>query len=274
MARIVKESAMIGNHEVSIETGRMAKQASGAVLIQSGESMILVTACTKPSASTQDFFPLVCEYVEKSYAAGRIPGNYFRREGKQGEHETLTSRLIDRPLRPLFPEGFRDEVQVIATVLSYDPNCEPDVLAITGASAALMLSNLPWQGPVAGVRIGRVNGKWIANPTNMERDNSDTDIVMVASEQAIVMVEGETEGLTEEEFLDAMDFGTAAVRDILALQRRMAEAVGKPKMSFSAPETDPAIAEAVARYTDQNMAAMTVPAKLERYAALDAVQKQ
>ena len=274
MARIVKESAMIGNHEVSIETGRMAKQASGAVLIQSGESMILVTACTKPSASAQDFFPLVCEYVEKSYAAGRIPGNYFRREGKQGEHETLTSRLIDRPLRPLFPEGFRDEVQVIATVLSYDPNCEPDVLAITGASAALMLSNLPWQGPVAGVRIGRVNGKWIANPTNMERDNSDTDIVMVASEQAIVMVEGETEGLTEEEFLDAMDFGTAAVRDILALQRRMAEAVGKPKMSFSAPETDPAIAEAVARYTDQTMAAMTVPAKLERYAALDAVQKQ
>ena len=274
MARIVKESALIGNHEVSIETGRIAKQAAGSVLIQSGESMVIVTACTKPSDRNEDFFPLVCEYVEKSYAAGRIPGNFFRREGKQSEHETLTSRLIDRPLRPLFPEGFRDEVQVIATVVSYDPNCEPDVLAITGASAALMLSNLPWQGPVAGVRIGRIDGKWIANPTNDERDKSDTDIVMVASEKAIVMVEGETEGLTEEEFLDAMDFGTEAVKDILAVQRRMAEAVGKPKMEFSAPEADPEIVNAVAQFTDQTMAAMTIPAKLERYAALDAVKKQ
>lgn len=274
MARIVKESALIGNHEVSIETGRIAKQAAGSVLIQSGESMVIVTACTKPSERSEDFFPLVCEYVEKSYAAGRIPGNYFRREGKQSEHETLTSRLIDRPLRPLFPEGFCDEVQVIATVVSYDPNCEPDVLAITGASAALMLSNLPWQGPVAGVRIGRIDGKWIANPTNDERDKSDTDIVMVASEKAIVMVEGETEGLTEEEFLDAMDFGTDAVKDILAVQRRMAEAVGKPKMEFSAPQADPEIVNAVARFTDQTMAAMTIPAKLERYAALDAVKKQ
>ena len=274
MARIIKESALIGNHEVSIETGRMAKQASGAVLIQSGESMVLVTACTKASERSEDFFPLVCEYVEKSYAAGRIPGNYFRREGKQSEHEILTSRLIDRPLRPLFPDGFRDEVQVIATVVSYDPDCEPDVLAITGASAALMLSNLPWQGPVAGVRIGRIDGKWIANPTNAERDKSDTDIVMVASEQAIVMVEGETEGLTEEEFLDAMDFGTESVREILAVQRRMAEAVGKEKMAFEAPNPDAEIAGAVAEFTDKTMAAMTIPAKLERYAALDAVKKE
>ena len=274
MARIVKDSALIGEHEVIIETGHVAKQAAGSVVIQSGESMVIVTACTKPCDKNQDFFPLVCEYVEKSYAAGRIPGNYFRREGKQGEHETLTSRLIDRPLRPLFPEGFNDEVQVIATVVSYDPDCEPDVLAITGASAALMLSPLPWQGPVAGVRIGRINGKWIANPTNAQRDESDTDIVMVASEQAIVMVEGETTGLTEEEFLDAMDFGTASVRDILAVQRRMAEAVGKPKMQFVPPTPDPDIASAVAEFTDQTMRAMTIPAKLERYAALDAVQKE
>lgn len=269
----IKESAMLGNHEVSIETGRMAKQASGAVLIQCEETMVLVTCCTKAcDHSDQDFFPLTCEYVEKMYAAGKIPGSYFRREGRQGEHETLVSRLIDRPVRPLFPDGFRDEVQVIATVVSYDPNCEPDVIAITGASAALMLSNLPWDGPVAGVRIGRIDGKWIANPTNEEREKSDTDIVMVASEEAIVMVEGETEGLTEAEFLDAMDFGTNAVKDVLALQRKLAQVAGKPKKEFQAPNPDPEIAGAVAAYSDETMSAMTIHAKLERYAALDALQ--
>lgn len=269
----IKESAMLGNHEISIETGRMAKQASGAVLIQSGETMVLVTACTKAGdRGDQDFFPLTCEYVEKSYAAGRIPGSYFRREGRQGEHETLVSRLIDRPVRPLFPEGFRDEVQVIATVVSYDPDNEPDVIAITGASAALMLSNLPWDGPVAGVRIGRINGKWIANPTNDERAKSDTDIVMVASEEAIVMVEGETDGLTEAEFLDAMDFGTNAVKDVLALQRKLAEVAGKAKKHFEAPNPDPEITNAVAEFNDKTMSAMTIHAKLDRYAALDALQ--
>ena len=273
MARIVKESALLGAHEVSIENGRIAKQAAGSVLIQSGDTMVVVTACTKPCDREQDFFPLVCEYVEKSYAAGRIPGNYFRREGRQGEHETLVSRLIDRPVRPLFPDGFRDEVQVIATVVSYDPDCEPDVIAITGASAALMLSDLPWDGPIAGVRIGRIAGQWIANPTNSQREVSDTDIVMVASEKAIVMVEGETEGLTEAEFLDAMDFGCESVKGVLAMQRRMAEAVGKPKRAFAAPSPDPAIVEAVAQFTDQTMAAMTIPAKLARYAALDEVGK-
>ncbi len=269
----IKESAMLGNHEISLETGRMCKQADGAVLIQSGESMVIVTACTKPCDRDQDFFPLVCEYIEKSYACGRIPGNYFRREGRQGEHETLVSRLIDRPVRPLFPDGFKDEVQVIATVVSYDPDCEPDVIAITGASAALMLSDLPWQGPVAGVRIGRINGQWIANPTNDERAKSDTDIVMVASEQAIVMVEGETEGLTEAEFLDAMDFGQNAVKPVLALQRKLAEVAGKAKKEFQAPNPDQEIVDAVAAYSDRTMEAMTIHAKLARYAALDEVQK-
>lgn len=269
----IKESAMLGNHEVSIETGRMAKQASGAVLIQCEETMVLVTCCTKAcDHSDQDFFPLTCEYIEKMYAAGKIPGSYFRREGRQGEHETLVSRLIDRPVRPLFPDGFRDEVQVIATVVSYDPNCDPDVIAITGASAALMLSNLPWDGPVAGVRIGRIDGKWIANPTNDEREKSDTDIVMVASENAIVMVEGETKGLTEAEFLNAMDFGSNAVKDVLVLQKKLAEVAGKPKKSFQAPNPDPEITNAVAAYSDETMKAMTIHAKLERYAALDALQ--
>lgn len=272
---IVKDSAVLGNFELSIETGRMAKQANGAVLVQCNDSMVLVTACSKANErGDQDFFPLTCEYVEKAYAAGKIPGNYFRREGKQSEHEILTSRLIDRPVRPLFPDGFKDEVQVIATVVSYDPKSEPDVLAITGASAALMLSDLPWQGPVAGVRIGRIDGKWIANPTNDERAKSDTDIVMVASEHAIVMVEGETQGLTEDEFLDAMDFGQNAVRDVLAMQRRLVEKAGKTKKTFESPTLDQDIVNAVANYREQTMTAMTVRAKLARYAALDEVKKQ
>lgn len=272
---IVKDSAVLGNFELSIETGRMAKQANGAVLVQCNDSMVLVTACSKANErGDQDFFPLTCEYVEKAYAAGKIPGNYFRREGKQSEHEILTSRLIDRPVRPLFPDGFKDEVQVIATVVSYDPKSEPDVLAITGASAALMLSDLPWQGPVAGVRIGRIDGQWIANPTNDERAKSDTDIVMVASEQAIVMVEGETQGLTEDEFLDAMDFGQNAVRDVLAMQRRLVEKAGKTKKTFESPALDQDIVNAVANYREQTMTAMTVRAKLARYAALDEVKKQ
>ena len=271
---IVKDSALLGAHEVSIENGHIAKQANGSVMIQSGETMIVVTACSKANErGDQDFFPLTCEYVEKSYAAGKIPGNYFRREGKQTDHEVLTSRLIDRPVRPLFPEGFNDEVQVIATVVSYDPDCEPDVIAITGASAALMLSDLPWDGPVAGVRIARIDGQWIANPTNRQREQSDTDIVMVASEKAIVMVEGETKGLTEAEFLDAMDFGCDAVKGVLAMQRRMAEAVGKTKREFTAPVIAQDIADAVARYTDETFAAMTIPAKLQRYAALSDVKK-
>ena len=272
---IVKDSAVLGNFELSIETGRMAKQANGAVLVQCNDSMVLVTACSKANErGDQDFFPLTCEYVEKAYAAGKIPGNYFRREGKQSEHEILTSRLIDRPVRPLFPDGFKDEVQVIATVVSYDPKSEPDVLAITGASAALMLSDLPWQGPVAGVRIGRIDGKWLANPTNDERAKSDTDIVMVASEHAIVMVEGETQGLTEDEFLDAMDFGQNAVRDVLAMQRRLVEKAGKTKKTFESPSLDQDIVNAVANYREQTMNAMTVRAKLARYAALDEVKTQ
>ncbi|MFA5623482.1 MAG: polyribonucleotide nucleotidyltransferase [Bradymonadales bacterium] len=274
MTRIVKDSVLLGSNEISIETGRVAKQAAGSVLVQCGDSVVLVTACSKPNERSQDFFPLVCDYVEKTYAAGRIPGSYFRREGRLGEHETLTSRLIDRPLRPLFPEGFNDEVQIIATVLSYDPNCEPDVLAITGASAALMLSHLPWDGPVAGVRIARIDGKWIANPNSKQREQSDTDIVMVASEEAIVMVEGETKGLSEKEFLDAMDFGMESVKGILQLQREFAKAVGKEKVPFVAPSINHEIIDAVNQYADRMRDCLTIKEKLSRYAASDALSSE
>lgn len=273
MARVIRESAMLGSHEITLETGRMARQAGGSVIVQSGESMVLVTVCAKVSDREMHFFPLVCDYIEKTYAAGKIPGSYFRREGRLGEHETLVSRLIDRPIRPLFPDGYRTEVQVIATVLSYDPDCEPDVLAITGASAALMNSNLPWAGPVAAVRIARIDGQFIANPTSAEREKSDTDIILVASEEAILMVEGETQGLTEDEFLQAMDFGTESVKNVLALQKTIAKAVGKEKMAYTVPQSDASVVEAVGHYADQCLAALLVTEKLKRYDALDAVKK-
>ncbi len=273
MARIIRESVLVGKRELTIETGRMAKQANGAVLIQCGDSIVLVTACGG-DVRALPFFPLVCDYVEKTYAAGRIPGSYFRREGRLGEKETLTSRLMDRPIRPLFPEGYRRDVQIIATVLSFDQENDTDVLAITGTSAALMLSDLPWAGPIAGVRIGRIDGQWIANPTFAEREASDTNIVMVASEHAIVMVEGETEGLTEQEFLDAMDFGNQAIAGLLELQWQLAKAVGKKKEIFQPPQRDAQILQRVRQDAEgRTLAALAIRPKLERYKALDAVGK-
>ncbi|OIP32252.1 MAG: polyribonucleotide nucleotidyltransferase [Deltaproteobacteria bacterium CG2_30_63_29] len=274
MSRIIRESVLLGKKEITIETGRIAKQAGGAVLIQSGDSIVLVTATGGP-AKTLPFFPMTCDYVEKSYAAGRIPGSYFRREARQGEKEILTSRLIDRPCRPLFPEGFRQEVQIIATVLSYDQENDTDVLAITGASAALMLSDLPWAGPVVGLRLGRIEEEWIANPTFSQRALSDVDIVMVASADAIVMVEGEANELSEEEFLAGMAFGRNAVKEGLALQRRLAEAVGKTKQDFVEPKVDEVIlAKVTEAFGDRVLAALQVREKLERYAGLDAMKDE
>ncbi|MDX9720426.1 MAG: polyribonucleotide nucleotidyltransferase [Myxococcota bacterium] len=275
MSRIIRESVMIGRRELTIETGRMAKQAGGSALVQCGESVVLVTVCGGGRREGIDFFPLSCDYVEKTYAAGRIPGSFFRREGRLGEKETLTSRLIDRPCRPLFPEGFKNEVQITATVLSFDQENDTDVLAISGASVALMLSPLPWHGPIAGVRIGRINGRWIANPSLSEREHSDTNIIMVVSEKAIVMVEGETEGLSEAEFLDAMDFGTAAVKELLALQRRLAAAVGKPKNPFESPKLDAQVLGRVRQqFGGRIRETIQIREKLARYAALDLLKKE
>ena len=221
------------------------------------------------------FFPLVCDYVEKTYAAGRIPGSYFRREGRLGEKETLTSRLIDRPVRPLFPEGYRKEVQVIATVLSFDQQNDADVLAITGASTALMLSDLPWAGPVAGVRLGRVKGQWIANPTFDQRELSDSNLILVASEDAILMVEGETDGLTEGEFLEAMDFGMKSVADVLKLQHQLARAVGKTKQEFVSPEVNEELVGLISKKFGKDLDdTLRIADKLDRYARLDGLKAE
>src|SRR5689334_20218763 len=176
---------------LTVETGRMAKQAGGSALVQFGETVVLVTATALPTAREGiDFFPLTCDYQEKTFAAGKIPGGFFKREGRPAEKEVLTSRLIDRPLRPLFPKGFRCETQVIATVLSHDKENDPDMISLLGASTALVLSDIPWNGPIAAVRIGRIGGRFVINPTTSELAGSDMNIIVAASKDAIVMVEG------------------------------------------------------------------------------------
>src|SRR5690349_15780453 len=231
----VRESVNIGGRLLTFETGRLAKLAHGAVLVTFGESVVLVTAVSSEERPGLDFFPLTCEYVEKTYAAGKIPGGFFKREGKLRDYEVLTSRLIDRPCRPLFPEGYLSEVQIVATVMSYDGENPPDVLAMIGASAALHISPIPWKGPIAGVRVGRIDGEWIANPTFKQIEQSDCELLVAASRDAIVMVEGEAEEISEDDMVEALLFGHRAVQSTLDLIDRMQQAVGQAKWTFNSP---------------------------------------
>jgi polyribonucleotide nucleotidyltransferase len=231
---IIRETIRVGDKNITLETGRIAKQAQGAVLVTCGETLVLVTVCgTTEARPGIDFLPLSVDYVEKTYAAGRIPGGFFKREGRLRDDEILVSRLIDRPCRPLFPEGYRNEIQIVATVLSVDKVNPSDVLGMIGASAALHISAIPWAGPIAGVRVGRVEGKLIANPTYEEMDKGDINIVVSATRNAIVMVEGECSEISEADFADAIFFGKEAVLGILELQDRMREAVGVKKWTFT-----------------------------------------
>src|SRR6188472_2687031 len=174
----VRESVMVGGRELTLETGRLAKQAHGSILVTYGDTMVLVTAVSQDERPGLDFFPLTCEFVEKTYAAGKIPGGFFKREARQREEEILTCRIMDRPLRPLFPDGFKKDTQIIATVLSSDRQNKADVLALTGASAALHISDIPWNGPIVGIRVGRKNGELVANPTQDDIEKSDIDLVV------------------------------------------------------------------------------------------------
>ena len=222
-----------------IESGRMAKQADGAVVVSYGESMVLVTVVSeKKTREGVDFFPLTCDYQERTFAAGKIPGGFFKREGRPSEKETLTSRLIDRPIRPLFPEGFRSETQVIATVLSHDKENDPDILAVTGASAALEVSDVPFHGPIGCVRVGRIDGQLIINPTVSQLERSDLNLVVAASRDGIVMVEGGAQEAGEDVVLDALFFAFQEVQALLALQDELRAAVGKPKREVTPPVVD------------------------------------
>lgn len=227
----------LGGRELTIETGRMAKQASGAVLVRYADTMILVTAVANFEAvAEQDFFPLQVEYRERAYAAGKIPGGFFKREGRPSEKEILGSRLIDRPIRPLFPEGFRCDTQVIANVISSDQENPADVLGIIGASAALMISEIPFAGPIAGVRVGRVNGEFVLNPTIKQMEIGDLEIVVAGTEDSVVMVEGECKNISEDMLVDAIEFGHAAIRELVIFQKEIAAELKPEKRTITAAE--------------------------------------
>jgi polyribonucleotide nucleotidyltransferase len=264
----VRESVMVGGRPLTIETGRLAKQAHGAVLVSYGESSVLVSAVSTEERPGLDFFPLTCDYVEKTYAAGKIPGGFFKREGRLRDYETLTARLMDRPLRPLFPKGYRKDTQIIATVLSSDKENPTDVLALTGASAAVHLSPIPWDGPVVGIRVARVHGEFIPYPTFDQIDRASIDLVVAASHDAIVMVEGGAAEATEAEIIDTLMFAHEQGRAVLDLIERLRAAVGRPKREYAVEELDPALARRVADLCDEKLkTASVIRDKQERYAA-------
>ncbi|MCA9665394.1 MAG: polyribonucleotide nucleotidyltransferase [Myxococcales bacterium] len=269
----IRESVQVGGTELSIETGRMAKQANGAVVIRYGDTMVLVTAVSAEDARDLPFLPLTVEYTERSYAGGRIPGSYFRREGRPAAHEVLICRLIDRPCRPLFPKGWRCETQIIAMVLSTDRENSSDVLAMTGASAALHISNIPWAGPIAGVRVGRVDGQLIANPTKAEQALSDMNIVVACSFDALVMVEGTCSFVSEDDLVEALLFAQQSARPMLELQEKLRAAVGHPKREHTEPESDEALVEKVRQVAREKIAeAVATKEKHARYAAIKAAR--
>src|SRR6059036_2791569 len=209
----------VGGRPLILETGKIAKQANGAIVARYGDTVVLTTACMAPIANDRDFLPLTVDYRENTYSAGKIPGGFFKREGRPSEKEILTSRLIDRPLRPLFPEGFVSETQVIATVLSHDKENDPDVMSITGASAALYCSSIPFDRPVAGVRVGRVNGNFVINPPISRLKDSDLNLAIVGTEDAIVMVEASANQVSEELMVEALEFGHGVIRTLIGLQK-------------------------------------------------------
>jgi len=268
--------AVVNGKSISIETGKMAKQAHGAVVVRSGDTMVLVTAVAAKSAKEgQDFFPLTVNYQEKAYAGGKIPGGFFKREARPSDNETLVSRLIDRPIRPLFPENFLNETQVIATVISADRDNDPGILAMIGASAALEVSDIPFNGPIAGVRVGRVDGVFIANPSAAELEKSDIDLVVAASREAVIMVEAGAAEVPEEIMLDAIFFGHQAVQPVIDAQIRLREAAGVPKRVIEPVVVDETLKERVISLARERIRdAVRIKAKVERHTAIDAIHAE
>ncbi|MBI5572439.1 MAG: polyribonucleotide nucleotidyltransferase [Desulfomonile tiedjei] len=259
--------------EITFETGRIAKQASGAVLVTVGETVVLVTAVSeKHGREGIDFFPLTVDYLEMTYAAGKIPGGFFKREGRPTEKEILTARFIDRPIRPLFPKGFKAETQIIATVLSSDGENDSDILAINGASAALHISDIPFGGPVGAVSVGRVDGNLIINPSSLESTYSDLHLVVVGSRNGIVMVEGGSDRLPEELILTAIFQAQEEILKIVAAQEELREKAGRPKREVVPPVDDTELVEKIkAEWGEPIRQAMNISAKLDRYAALHGI---
>ncbi|MEX2151237.1 MAG: polyribonucleotide nucleotidyltransferase [Steroidobacteraceae bacterium] len=254
---VSRQTFSYGNNQVTIETGRLARQADGAALVTMGDTVVLVTAVGKREAvAGRDFFPLTVNYVEKTYAAGKIPGGFFKREGRPSEKEVLTCRLIDRPLRPLFPDGFYNEVQIVATVLSLDPEIDSDIPALIGASAAIALSGIPFTTPIAAARVGYRNGQYLLNPNATQvRTESDLDLVVAGTAEAVLMVESEASGLSEDAMLGAVLFGHEQMQAAIGAINKLAAEAGKPRWDWKAAEPNVALKQAVAKLTEADYAA-------------------
>ena len=270
-----KVSVELAGRTLTIETGRLAKQASGSVLVTYGQSVVLVTATAARDAKpTVDFLPLTVEYQERFYAVGRIPGSFFRREiGRPTEKETLSSRFIDRPLRPLFADGYQNETQVIATVLSADNENDPDLMAMIGASAALTISHIPFLGPIAGVRVGLIDGSYVLNPTREQRKQSRLDLIVAGSAKAIVMVEGGADSLSEEEVMEGIFFAHQQMQPLIAIQEELRQAVGRPKLEVEPPAVDEELRTRVEALAADGMAEVIATAdKMARGEAFHALE--
>ena len=263
-----------GGRQLQVEIGQLAKQANGAVLVRYGDTVVLTAAVGTKQAKDTDFFPLTVNYEEKMYAAGKIPGGFIKREGRPSEHATLTARLIDRPIRPMFAEGFRNEVQITNTVMSVDPNCPPEMAAMFGSSLALCISDIPFDGPIAGVDVGRVNGEYVINPTTEQKDNSDIELSVAGTATAINMVESSAKEVNEEDMLGALLFGHEEIKKLVAFQEEIVREVGKEKMEVTLLSFDPAIEAQVKDLFSQAMVhAIQTQEKLAREANIEKVKE-
>ncbi|AIJ08613.1 MULTISPECIES: polyribonucleotide nucleotidyltransferase [Edwardsiella] len=264
-----------GQHTVTLETGMMARQATAAVMVTMDDTAVFVTVVgAKKAREGQDFFPLTVNYQERAYAAGRFPGGFFRREGRPGEGETLTARLIDRPIRPLFPEGFLNEVQVVATVVSVNPQVSPDIVAMIGASAALSLSGIPFNGPIGAARVGYINDQYVLNPTQDELKQSRLDLVVAGTDNAVLMVESEADLLSEDQMLGAVVFGHEQQQIVIENIKALAAEVGKPRWEWHAPEVNVALQRRVAEMAEARLGeAYHITEKQSRYAKVDEIKE-
>ena len=263
-----------GGRQLTVEIGQLAKQANGAVLVRYGDTVVLTAAVGTKQAKDTDFFPLTVNYEEKMYAAGKIPGGFIKREGRPSEHATLTARLIDRPIRPMFAEGFRNEVLITNTVMSVDPNCPPEMAAMFGSSLALCISDIPFDGPIAGVDVGRVNGEYVINPTTEQKENSDIELSVAGTATAINMVESSAKEVNEEDMLGALLFGHEEIKKLVAFQEEIVREVGKEKMEVTLLSFDPAIeAQVKDLFSEAMVHAIQTEEKLAREANIEKVKE-
>ena len=262
--------------ELVVENGQVAKQAHGAVLVRYGDTVVLSTAVVSNNANVlSDFFPLMVLYQEKLYSVGKIPGGFIKREGRPTDAATLAARMIDRPMRPMFPEDFRNEVQVVNTVLSVDTDNSPELTAMFGSSLSVSISKIPFDGPIAGVKVGRVNGKFIINPTPAELEESDIDLTVAGTKEAINMVEAGSKEVSEKDMLEALMFGHEAVQKLCEFQEEIIKEIGVEKMEYEKLEiTDELRNEVTKLAADKLDAAMRIKEKLEKYAAIDQVKEE